>query len=79
MSFGLAFNIDPNLNYFGHVVPSRIIDKEVTSLKREIAFVLPAEGLTREQLIFCFGRIFGYNNVIRKQDALSFSYINEIE
>ncbi|RDX70690.1 hypothetical protein CR513_50044, partial [Mucuna pruriens] len=39
----------------------------------EIEFVLPAEGLLREQLIFRFGRIFCYSNLIRKQDASSFS------
>ncbi|XP_057995620.1 octanoyltransferase LIP2, mitochondrial isoform X2 [Hevea brasiliensis] len=34
-SHGLAFNIDPDLNYFKHIVPCGIVDKEVTSLRRE--------------------------------------------
>ncbi|XP_024948973.1 octanoyltransferase LIP2, mitochondrial isoform X2 [Citrus sinensis] len=34
-SHGLAFNIDPDLNYFKHIVPCGIADKDVTSLRRE--------------------------------------------
>ncbi|GMP85197.1 hypothetical protein CsSME_00038450 [Camellia sinensis var. sinensis] len=30
-SHGLAFNIDPNLSYFKHIVPCGIADKDVTS------------------------------------------------
>ena len=42
-SHGLAFNIDPDLTYFGHIVPCGIADKEVTSLRRETGLVLPAD------------------------------------
>ncbi|GKV12568.1 hypothetical protein SLEP1_g23693 [Rubroshorea leprosula] len=34
-SHGLAFNIDPDLNYFKHIVPCGIADKGVTSLRKE--------------------------------------------
>uniref|UniRef100_A0A2K2BQS4 lipoyl(octanoyl) transferase n=1 Tax=Populus trichocarpa TaxID=3694 RepID=A0A2K2BQS4_POPTR len=34
-SHGLAFNVDPDLDYFKHIVPCGIADKEVTSLRRE--------------------------------------------
>ncbi|XP_010522437.1 PREDICTED: octanoyltransferase isoform X3 [Tarenaya hassleriana] len=34
-SHGLAFNINPDLSYFKHIVPCGIADKEVTSLRRE--------------------------------------------
>ncbi|CAK7339222.1 unnamed protein product [Dovyalis caffra] len=34
-SHGLAFNIDPDLDYFNHIVPCGIADKKVTSLRRE--------------------------------------------
>ena len=78
-SRGLAFNIDPDLCYFGHIVPCGITDKEVTSLRRETDFVLPAEEIIQEQLISCFARIFGYSNLIWKEDALIFSDRNETE
>ncbi|XP_027184060.1 octanoyltransferase LIP2, mitochondrial [Coffea eugenioides] len=67
-SHGLAFNIDPDLSYFEHIVPCGITDKEVTSLKREVDSELPAEELIHEQLISCFVRLFGYNNVIWKDN-----------
>ncbi|XP_020551194.1 octanoyltransferase isoform X2 [Sesamum indicum] len=35
-SHGLAFNINPDLNYFKHIVPCGIADKEVTSLQKEM-------------------------------------------
>ncbi|GAV71108.1 AT_hook domain-containing protein/BPL_LplA_LipB domain-containing protein [Cephalotus follicularis] len=40
-SHGLAFNIDPDLNYFKHIVPCGIANKEVTSLGRETGKKLP--------------------------------------
>lgn len=62
-SHGLAFNIDPDLNYFKHIVPCGITNKEVTSLRKEMDLVLPPEDVIQEQLISCFARIFGYSNV----------------
>ncbi|KAJ0084807.1 hypothetical protein Patl1_29862 [Pistacia atlantica] len=60
-SHGLAFNIDPDLNYFKHIVPCGIPDKEVTSLRRETGILLPAEDVIHEQLVSCFARQFGYS------------------
>lgn len=34
---GLAFNVNPNLDYFNYIVPCGIEDKAVTSLERELA------------------------------------------
>ncbi|KAH0708637.1 hypothetical protein KY284_010064 [Solanum tuberosum] len=53
-SHGLAFNMDPDLNYFKHIVPCGIVDKGVTSLKNEADVELPAEEVIQEQLIACF-------------------------
>lgn len=66
-SHGLAFNIDPDLNYFKHIVPCGIADKEVTSLRKETDEVLPAEGVIQEQLVLCFARLFGYSSVSWKE------------
>ncbi|ESW28754.1 hypothetical protein PHAVU_002G015200 [Phaseolus vulgaris] len=68
-SHGMAFNIDPDLSYFRHIVPCGIADKEVTSLRRETNVVLPEGEIVQEQLISCFARIFGYRNLIWKEDA----------
>jgi lipoyl(octanoyl) transferase len=49
-------------------VPCGIADKEVTSLRRETGTVLPSEEVIHEQLISCFARIFGFNNLIWKEN-----------
>jgi lipoyl(octanoyl) transferase len=67
-SHGLAFNIDPDLDYFKHIVPCGIADKEVTSLRREAGTVLPSDEVIHEQLISCFARIFGFKNLIWKEN-----------
>nr|XP_023903448.1 octanoyltransferase [Quercus suber] len=66
-SHGLAFNIDPDLSYFKHIVPCGIADKEVTSLRKETDSVLPTEEVIQGQLISCFARLFGYSNLIWKE------------
>ncbi|KAL0341306.1 UNVERIFIED_CONTAM: Octanoyltransferase LIP2, mitochondrial [Sesamum radiatum] len=68
-SHGLAFNINPDLNYFKHIVPCGIADKEVTSLQKEVQQVLPSEEVIQEQLISCFIRIFNYTDIVRKDKS----------
>ncbi|KAF2589992.1 hypothetical protein F2Q70_00037966 [Brassica cretica] len=51
-SHGLAFNIDPDLKYFEHIVPCGIADKEVTSLRRETDTML----LHSEEMMMLCGR-----------------------
>ncbi|KAJ8760122.1 hypothetical protein K2173_010978 [Erythroxylum novogranatense] len=68
-SHGLAFNTDPDLNYFKHIVPCGIADKEVTSLRREIDTPLPSEDVIDEQLISCFARSFGFTTITWKENC----------
>lgn len=67
-SHGLAFNIDPNLDFFKHIIPCGIEDKEVTSLRKEVGRDIPADETIHEELISCFVRLFGYSNVISKDN-----------
>ncbi|KAL0923205.1 hypothetical protein M5K25_007250 [Dendrobium thyrsiflorum] len=65
---GLAFNIDPDLNYFKHIVPCGIVDKGVTSLRRETRLDLPADEVIQEQLIQCLARLLQYGAIQWRQD-----------
>ncbi|XP_058078877.1 octanoyltransferase LIP2, mitochondrial isoform X2 [Magnolia sinica] len=67
-SHGLAFNIDPDLNYFKHIVPCGIADKGVTSLRKETGGLLPTDDVIHEQLIGCFVRSFGFCDVSSKDN-----------
>ncbi|KAL3650239.1 Lipoyl ligase [Castilleja foliolosa] len=71
-SHGLAFNVNPDLNYFRHIVPCGIADKEVTSLQKEVNDMLLSEDVVTEQLVSCFVRTFDYSDVVCK-DASSIS------
>ncbi|CAH2038923.1 unnamed protein product [Thlaspi arvense] len=66
---GLAFNIDPDLNYFEHIVPCGIADKEVTSLRRETDTLLPSDEVIHQQLVSCFANVFSYDDVVWKEDS----------
>jgi lipoyl(octanoyl) transferase len=37
---GFAFNVNTDLNYFNHIVPCGIDDKQVTSLQEELGYNL---------------------------------------
>lgn len=70
-SHGLAFNIDPDLNYFKHIMPCGIPDKGVTSLRRETKMELPSDEVIHGQLIQCLARVFCFSDLQWKQDPLS--------
>lgn len=40
---GFAFNINPDLNYFGNIIPCGIDDKAVTSMQKELGREIPME------------------------------------
>jgi lipoyl(octanoyl) transferase len=54
---GFAFNINTNLDYFNHIVPCGIDDKQVTSLQKEIGRAVDMEEVKRK-LLFHLCRLF---------------------
>ncbi|CAD6210984.1 unnamed protein product [Miscanthus lutarioriparius] len=68
---GLAFNIDPDLGYFEHIVPCGIAGKGVTSLRREVGdrVELPADGVIHDQLVRCLATTLGFTDVEFKDDS----------
>jgi lipoyl(octanoyl) transferase len=42
---GFAFNVNTDLNYFKHIVPCGIDDKDVTSMQRELGVMLDMEEI----------------------------------
>lgn len=64
---GLAFNIDPDLTFFSHIVPCGILDKEVTSLRKESQMTLPEENVITDSLVDCFIDVFGIQDVTYKE------------
>lgn len=68
---GLAFNIDPDLEYFEHIVPCGIVGKGVTSLRREVGdgAELPADGVIHDQLVGCLATTLGFTDVEFKDDS----------
>ncbi|XP_077240030.1 octanoyltransferase LIP2, mitochondrial-like isoform X2 [Tasmannia lanceolata] len=68
-SHGLAFNNDPDLNYFRHIVPCGIADKGVTSLRIVTEVELPGDEVIHEQLVGCFARSFGFSTLSWKENV----------
>uniref|UniRef100_A0ACD5YG38 Uncharacterized protein n=1 Tax=Avena sativa TaxID=4498 RepID=A0ACD5YG38_AVESA len=66
---GLAFNIDPDLGYFKHIVPCGIANKEVTSLRREAAVELPPDEVIHDQLVQSLATTFRFSDVQVKDDS----------
>ncbi len=55
---GLAFNVNTDLSYFGHIVPCGIADRGVTSLAQEVGMPIEAASL-RNRFITHFAHQFG--------------------
>ena len=57
---GLALNVNTELDYFQHIVPCGIPDKQVTSLERELGRSLQMEEV-KQKLLFHFARVFEWD------------------
>ncbi len=54
---GFAFNVNTDLNYFNHIIPCGIEDKQVTSLQKELGYAIPMQEV-KVQLLRNFEEIF---------------------
>jgi lipoyl(octanoyl) transferase len=56
-SHGFALNVDPDLSYFGAIVPCGIPDREVTSVTRELGRPFELDKMV-EPLVRAFSQVF---------------------
>ncbi len=59
---GFAFNINTDLSLFTGIVPCGIVDKDVTSLERELGKKVNINDV-KEILLNNFKNVFGYNSI----------------
>ena len=73
---GFAFNINTNLELFNGIVPCGIVDKQVTSLKKEFDKEFDIK-VVKEKILNNVKEIFNYNNVVIEKNADSY-FANEM-
>ena len=54
---GFAFNVNTDLDYFDHIVPCGIQDKQVTSLEKELGYKLEMDEV-KQLIIMNFSEVF---------------------
>lgn len=59
---GFALNVNTDLDYFNHIIPCGIQDKQVTSLQKELGEALPFT-VVQEQVKRNFEKVFGVSLV----------------
>ena len=69
---GFAFNVNTDLSLFTGIIPCGIVDKEVTSLKKELSRIVSISEV-KEILLRNFVEVFDYNNfsVFPKEELLA--------
>lgn len=69
---GFALNVNTDLAYFNHIVPCGILNKQVTSMQKELGFA-PDMGEVKNKLLFHFEQIFDIKivNQTAQSDYLS--------
>lgn len=56
---GLAFNVSTDLNYFKHIIPCGIDDKQVTSISAELGTAIPMSQI-KNSLVIALGQLFDW-------------------
>ena len=54
---GFAFNVNTDLSYFNHIIPCGIVNKQVTSLQKELGREISMEEV-KEKIKHHFGEVF---------------------
>jgi lipoyl(octanoyl) transferase len=54
---GFALNVNTDLSYFNNIIPCGIVNKQVTSLKKELGYTVDIIEL-KEKLLVHFGEVF---------------------
>lgn len=67
---GFAFNINTDLDYFGHIVPCGIDDKDVTSMKRELGVEIDLPEVS-DKLRVHLARLFDFELYEKKPGMAS--------
>mmetsp|Transcript_3358 Transcript_3358/g.6979 ORF Transcript_3358/g.6979 Transcript_3358/m.6979 type:complete len:261 (-) Transcript_3358:85-867(-) len=70
-SHGIAFNVNPELTWFSHIVPCGIADKGVTSLAQELGRK-PDYDACEEALSQAFATIFEYQEVTKYHNSAGY-------
>jgi len=55
---GFALNVNTNLEYFNHIIPCGISDKDVTSMKQELGYEVNMDEV-KSKLLHHLSRLFG--------------------
>lgn len=60
---GFAFNVNTDLSLFNGIIPCGIVDKDVTSLQKELGYYVDINQ-TKEIIFKNFAKVLGYNSTI---------------
>lgn len=67
---GFAFNVNTDLNLFNGIIPCGIVDKEVTSLQKELKREINIDEV-KEKIVENFRNVFDYDLIYSDEDALN--------
>jgi lipoyl(octanoyl) transferase len=67
---GFALNVNTDLNLFNGIIPCGIVDKEVTSLQKELKREINIDEV-KEKIVENFRNVFDYDLIYSDEDALN--------
>ena len=67
---GFALNVNTDLSYFNNIIPCGIVNKQVTSLEKELGYTVDIPAL-KESLLKHFGEVFDAELIRKGQVNLS--------